>query len=332
MTWAINLSRRGRVLFLSAAALSVFGALAALPAAANGAGGGGPSAGGMPRTQGRQVDPAESFREGLEALDAGDYSKAEKKFGEVLEVAPKHPQANYYMGLAKVGRGQHKSARRYFERAVKELPNFVDAREQLALVYIETGESDKAEEQLAALKELQAKCAGGACGDQGARVDQAVATVENALAGVETEATIAIPDSQRFAHLLLKPRQEGVDRYRSAVRLINEARYEEAIADLYESQAIVGPHPDILNYLGYSHRKLGLFDKAQDYYAQALKLDPEHRGATEYLGELYLEVGEIDKARLQLARLDALCDFGCPEREDLARLIAIKEATRAAAR
>lgn len=332
MTWAFRLSKGGRVLFLSAAALSISSGLAPLPANAADGSGGGPSAGGMPRTQGRQIDPAESFREGLEALDVGDFRKAEEKFGEVLEVAPKHPQANYYMGLAKVGRGQHKSARRYFERAVKELPNFVDAREQLALVYVEIGQTAEAEEQLAALKELQQKCAGGACGDQGARVDQAVAAVENALAGVESEETSAVAGSQRFAHLLLKPRQEGVDRYRSAVRLINEERYADAIADLYESQAIVGPHPDILNYLGYSHRKLGLFDKAQDYYAQALKLDPEHRGATEYLGELYLEIGEIDKAKRQLARLDELCDFGCPEREDLARLIAIKETTRAAAR
>lgn len=228
---------------------------------------------------------------------------------------------------------------------MKELPNFVDAREQLALLYVRLGETDKCQEQLAALKDLRAQCATGACGDAATRLNDAVANVETALAGAASAAapggddeeeegdTSATGDSPgHFAHLFLKPREEGVEHYRAAVRLINETRYEEAIADLYESQAIVGPHPDILNYLGFAHRKLGLFDKAKDYYARTLAIDPEHLGANEYLGELYLELGEIGKAKRQLARLDRLCDFGCAEREELARLIAIKETARSAAR
>jgi tetratricopeptide (TPR) repeat protein len=70
-------------------------------------------------------------------------------------------------------------------------------------------------------------------------------------------------------------------------------------------------------------------DGAEDYYAQALKIDPDHKGANEYLGELYLEIGAIDKAKRQLARLDAICAFGCVEREDLARLIARREGAMA---
>ncbi|MEQ8750527.1 MAG: tetratricopeptide repeat protein, partial [Amphiplicatus sp.] len=80
------------------------------------------------------------------------------------------------------------------------------------------------------------------------------------------------------------------------------------------------------------NRKLGRIEQAQDYYAQALAIDPDHLGANEYLGELYLEINEIEKARRQLAKLDALCAFGCAEREDLARLIEIKESLRRASR
>lgn len=100
-----TLMKRTRVLFLGVAAVSMIGILAPEMANANGGGGGG-LGGGMPRTSQRTINPAESFREGLEALDAGDYRKAEKKFGEVLEAAPDHPQANYYMGMAKVGQGR----------------------------------------------------------------------------------------------------------------------------------------------------------------------------------------------------------------------------------
>lgn len=321
------------------ASLASFASLGvAAPVFAAGSGGGS----GLPSSSGPRVDPAESFREGIEALQAKDYKKAEKKFGEVLSVAPKHPEANYYMALAKIGNGKSKNSVRYLEKAIKERGNFVEARERLALVQIELGDTEAAREQLAAIEALKAECAGeGACDEPfKARVDEALARIAAALAAAETPAEApaaeepeedeeageaAGEETQDQQSLFFAPRDEGVAQYLAATRLINEARYEEAIADLYKAAAIVGPHPDILNYLGYSHRKLGRMDEARDYYAQALALDPEHKGANEYLGELYLEIGEVAKAKRQLARLDAICEFGCVEREDLARLIERRE-------
>lgn len=334
-----------KTLLLSAAAAASVMMIAAPAQAAPGAGGSGMS----PTTSRKTINPQESYQEGLAAIDEGDFKTAEKRFGEVLMAAPDHAHANYYMGLAKVGLGKDKSSVRYFEKAIESTPNFVEAREQLALVFVRIGKEDKATEQLTALRDLQAQCAGGACGDAGVIVDNAVANVEAALGvapeeaaeaadggdGMETGAadedeSAAVESGARFAGLLLRRAGDGADQYRSAVRFINEARYDEAIADLYETSAMVGPHPDVLNYLGFAHRKLGKMEKAQDYYAQALTLDPDHLGANEYLGELYLEIGEVDKARAQLAKLDALCAFGCAEREDLARLIEIKESARRA--
>lgn len=323
------MNRKTLIVLVSLASFGV-----AAPAIAAGSGGGS----GLPATSGPRVDPAESFREGIEALQAKDYKKAEKKFGEVLSVAPKHPEANYYMALAKIGNGKSKNSVRYLEKAIKERGNFVEARERLALVQIELGDTEAAREQLAAIEALKAECASdGACDEPfKARLDEALSRIAAALApAAAPEETPAADDdadeeSSEQQSLFFAPRDEGVAQYVTATRLINEARYEEAIADLYKAAAIVGPHPDILNYLGYSHRKLGMMDKAQDYYAQALALDPGHRGANEYLGELYLEIGEIAKARRQLARLDAICEFGCAEREDLARLIERREGAIAA--
>lgn len=314
-------------LLIKAAALSLVSAALVAPAAAAPSGGGSLSA---PERR-AQIDPEQSYKDGVQALQDGDFKLAEKKFGEVLRVAGDHPEANYYMGLAKVGREKEKSAVRYFKKAIKERSNFVEAREQLAIVYTGLEKPEEAEEQLAALREISDSCASETCDAAFVeRTESAIAKVEAALNG---EAEVSYLPEGSIASALFDPgdRDAGNAHYGLAVRLINQSRYEEAIVELNRAQAAVGPHPDVLNYLGYAHRKLGEFGRAENYYAAALDLDPSHLGANEYLGELYLELGKIDKAKSQLAKLESLCDFGCAEREDLARLIEIKESARTAA-
>jgi tetratricopeptide (TPR) repeat protein len=59
------------------------------------------------------------------------------------------------------------------------------------------------------------------------------------------------------------------------------------------------------------------FDIALDYYQQALAIEPDHRGANEYLGELYLQTGQPEKAEERLKVLDEECFFGCDEYDEL---------------
>ncbi len=61
------------------------------------------------------------------------------------------------------------------------------------------------------------------------------------------------------------------------------------------------------------------------HYNEALRLDPKHRGAHEYLGEAYLLSGNLPKAKEHLARLDKLCTFGCEEYSKLKKEIAAYE-------
>ncbi|HXI88059.1 MAG TPA: tetratricopeptide repeat protein [Parvularculaceae bacterium] len=332
---------RGMSKILLASAFAGAALVLAAPAAfASGGGSGGGSMMGS-TSSGPQVDPQKAYQEGIEALKTEDYKTAERKFGEVLSVAPDHPEANYYMGLAKVGRGKSKDAVRYFKRAIKARSNFVEARERLAIVSIDLGKPDDAREQLDGIKKLQADCdaAGADCSDAfKARIVQAINTVEAALAAPASgdkdkdgDKSSRAPEAGDFA-LFLRAPETGAGSYRTAVRLINQGLYEKAIAELYDAEAAIGPQADILNYLGYAHRKLGKFEIAKKYYGEALAIDPNHLGANEYLGELYVETGELDKARRQLAKLDKLCTFSCAEREDLARLIDIRESVRSAER
>src|SRR6266480_5766407 len=78
------------------------------------------------------------------------------------------------------------------------------------------------------------------------------------------------------------------------------------------------------NLMGYSLRKAPApdFAGAEKFYDEALRIDPKHRGALEYSGELYLQTGDLAKAEQRLAALDKACRFGCEEYSDLKKAIA----------
>ena len=64
------------------------------------------------------------------------------------------------------------------------------------------------------------------------------------------------------------------------------------------------------------------YEAAERYYNEALRIDPKHRGALEYSGELYLMMGDLPKAEERLTRLDKVCVLSCAEYRDLKKAIA----------
>ena len=62
-------------------------------------------------------------------------------------------------------------------------------------------------------------------------------------------------------------------------------------------------------------------DAAERHYNEALRIAPQHRGALEYSGELYLMKGDLASAEKRLAALDKECLFGCEEYTDLKKAI-----------
>jgi tetratricopeptide (TPR) repeat protein len=85
---------------------------------------------------------------------------------------------------------------------------------------------------------------------------------------------------------------------------------------------------DLHNLYAYSVRKGANpdMDLVFKHYQEALRLDPKHRGAQEYIGEAYLMVDNLPKAKEHLAALDKLCFFGCSEYAELKKAIATYEA------
>jgi Tfp pilus assembly protein PilF len=84
---------------------------------------------------------------------------------------------------------------------------------------------------------------------------------------------------------------------------------------------------DYHNLLAYSIRKGPDPDmsKVFQHYNEALRIDPKHKRAHEYLGEAYLMVGNLPKAKEHLAQLDKICFFGCSEYSDLKKAIGTYE-------
>jgi len=103
--------------------------------------------------------------------------------------------------------------------------------------------------------------------------------------------------------------------------LIQEEKYQDAISELQKLLEETPENADMLNLLAYSQRKLQRFDEALVNYQKALDIEPKHRGANEYLGELYLQLGQLDKAQERLRVLDKACFFGCDEFDELEQAI-----------
>ena len=95
-------------------------------------------------------------------------------------------------------------------------------------------------------------------------------------------------------------------------------RYEKALKLLVKSNKKKPNNADTLNYLGFTTRKLGNYEKGEKYYLEGLAIEPNHEGINEYLGELYVATNRIDLAN---ERLEILKDCNCEEYQELKEII-----------
>ena len=94
--------------------------------------------------------------------------------------------------------------------------------------------------------------------------------------------------------------------------------YAQAFKKLEKAYKTDKKNPDILNYMGFTTRKVGDFEQAEKFYLEGLKIKPNHNGINEYLGELYVQTNQIDKANERLA---VLKNCNCDEYSELQLII-----------
>ena len=130
-----------------------------------------------------------------------------------------------------------------------------------------------------------------------------------------------------------------VSQYKIAVKMINKAKkfekknksdkaqkhYKKAIGYLLKHNKKFPADPNTLNYLGFTHRKVGDYNNAEIYYSMGLELDPKHVGINEYMGELFVVTNRLDKAKERLAVLE---DCNCKEYKELKLVIEGKKESK----
>lgn len=109
---------------------------------------------------------------------------------------------------------------------------------------------------------------------------------------------------------------------RSAIADVKAERYAQAIPRLRDYTRSHPDDADAFNWLGFAQRKSGNVQASLEFYDRALAIEPEHRGAHEYRGEAYLQLGRLADAEADLAALDDICWLPCSEYRDLKQAIA----------
>ena len=113
------------------------------------------------------------------------------------------------------------------------------------------------------------------------------------------------------------PLEDDLD-FAEVQEMIDAGEYQKAISYLdYEIIEWYPENAEALTLKAYSLRSLGKHDEAMENYNAALAVDPTHKGALEYQGELYLKMGNQEAAAMNLQKLTNLCPRGCLAHETL---------------
>ena len=125
-----------------------------------------------------------------------------------------------------------------------------------------------------------------------------------------------------------KPAVTTVDDFAEGKAAAYSGRYVEAIRLLKKVVDVEPKNADAYNYLGYSYRKIGKLELAESSYQYVFAINPNHKGALEYQGEMFLKQDNLSAAKKNLSRLKGLCPSGCKELSELERAIADFKAIR----
>lgn len=105
----------------------------------------------------------------------------------------------------------------------------------------------------------------------------------------------------------------------SARRDMSQGKWDDAGKSLAQAMRLDDSNADVLNNMGYYTRKKpnGDAQQALQFYDKALKIDPKHKGAHEYMGEAYLMLKQPEKAKEHLLALEQICQKRCEEFKEL---------------
>lgn len=135
--------------------------------------------------------------------------------------------------------------------------------------------------------------------------------------------TVSVLFGLSDAHAMMNPdgTMMQLEQFDNAKKLVEAKNYDEGGKAL---KSVLRDHPghaDAWNLLGFSTRMQGDFDKAHEYYNNALTITPGHTGAMNYKGQMFVQTGRLEEARDMLAKLRATCGIDCVPYQQLEKAI-----------
>ena len=135
---------------------------------------------------------------------------------------------------------------------------------------------------------------------------------------LEVAAAAAVPTPAETPTIAAKNLPAQLD---AVTKLLDSKNFSQAVADLKVLDKEFANNADINNLLGYASRNLMQYKQSASYYTKALRINPNHLGAIEYQGELFVKTKKVAAAKRNLAKLKRLCGVNCPEYLDLKQAI-----------
>ena len=111
------------------------------------------------------------------------------------------------------------------------------------------------------------------------------------------------------------------NRLGSIERLLYSDQFSQALTQVRLLDNEYPDNADINNYYGFIYRKMGQYGKSGQFYKKALQLDPRHKGALEYQGELFIKTNKKELAEKNLILLKNICGTSCPEYKKLEKAL-----------
>ena len=210
----------------------------------------------------------EAIRRGVSAHKEGKLKEAEQLYRMILDIQPKHPDANHNLGVIAAGLGEVDGALPFFKLALETNPKV----EQYWLSYID------------ALIRLGQLDTAGQVLEQGKGVGLGREKVDALASRLSSGISIARGDH---------PSKEQMD---GLVSLYSQGRREEVLSTGTVLATKFPGNPVIRNILGAVYSGLGRNEEAITSFNKAIELKPDYAEAHNNLGSCLQELGEYDRA------------------------------------
>lgn len=135
-----------------------------------------------------------------------------------------------------------------------------------------------------------------------------------------TAAILCLPTAH--ANLGGDGEESANESFQAGKQAIKDQDWKKAVDQLEKAVTAEPDNADARNFLGYAYRKLGFMEQSFIHYKAALKINPNHKNAHEYIGEAYLMLDQVKEAEQHLAALNRICSpIPCEEQKMLKRAI-----------